>query len=148
MHILLLHGPNLSQLVRRDPGHYGKLDLPGLVDLARQEAAGLGAILDHDQYEHEGALVARVHAVSAEATQALIVNPGALTHYSYALRDALELVPVVKIEVHLSNIHAREHFRHVSVIAAACHGHIAGLGPLGYRLAVRAAVELTGAAPR
>jgi 3-dehydroquinate dehydratase II len=147
--ILLLHGPNLSRLGDRDPSLYGGLDLEDLVALAEQEASSLEARLTHEQHEDEGRLVARVLSARDDATDAVIVNPGALAHYSYALRDALELLDLPKIEVHLSNIHAREKFRRQSVIAAACDGSISGLGPLGYRLAVRAAAGLVrdGARP-
>jgi 3-dehydroquinate dehydratase-2 len=140
--VLLLHGPNLSQLGRRDPAHYGALDLDALVRAAEREAAACGGELAAEQFESEGALVARVQAAGRDATAAVVVNPGALTHYSYALRDALEVLDLPKVEVHLSNVHARERFRQRSVIAAVCDGSVAGLGPLGYRLAVRAAVEL------
>jgi 3-dehydroquinate dehydratase II len=142
LRILLLHGPNLDQLGRRDPAHYGGLDLAGLVALVEDEASEHGAEVAHEQHDHEGDLVRRLHATAEDGTDAVIVNAGALTHYSYALRDALELVEVPVVEVHLSNIHARERFRHHSVIAAVCDGTITGLGPLGYRLAVRAVVEL------
>ncbi len=144
--ILLLHGPNLAQLGRRDPAHYGTIDLDQLITDSRNEARAHGAELEHAQHEAEGELVSRVHAVRDDGTAALVINPGALTHYSYALRDALELLTIPKIEVHLSNIHARERFRQRSVIAAACTGSISGLGALGYRLAVRAAIELLRAA--
>lgn len=140
--VLLLHGPNLSQLGRRNPDHYGALDLAGLVEVARAEAEDAGAELDHEQHEAEGDLIARVHAALDDGTDALVINPGALTHYSIALRDAVELVEVPVIEVHLSNIHAREEFRHRSVITGVADGTVTGLGALGYRLAVHAAVEL------
>lgn len=143
--LLLLHGPNLSQLGRRDPQHYGDLDLAQLVDLAREEAASLDAQLEHEQFEAEGDLVRRVHDVVDGGSDALIVNPGALAHYSMALRDALEIVRVPKVEVHLSNVHARERLRQRSVIAAVCDGVLGGFGPPGYRLAVRAAVALVHA---
>lgn len=143
--LLLLHGPNLSQLGRRDPTHYGSLDLVAVVALARAEAQALGAVLDHEQHESEGALVARVHAARDDGTAAVVVNPGALTHYSFSLRDALETLPIPKVELHLSNVHAREAFRHRSVVAAACDGSIAGFGAFGYPLAVRAAMALVEA---
>ena len=143
--LLLLHGPNLSQLGRRDRAHYGDLDLEQLVALARAEAGELGAHLDHEQFESEGALVRRVHGVVDGAVDALLINPGALAHYSLALRDALEVVRIPKIEVHLSNVHARERLRQRSVIAAVCDGVLGGFGPLGYQLAVRAAVALVAA---
>ncbi|MFA9429159.1 type II 3-dehydroquinate dehydratase [Egicoccus sp. AB-alg2] len=140
--ILLLHGPNLSQLGTRDPAHYGTDTLADVVVAARAEAQGLGAEVVAEQYESEGELVARVHAARRDGTDAVVVNAGALTHYSHALRDALELLSVPAVEVHLSNVHAREPFRQHSVIAAACDGSIAGFGTAGYPLAVRAAVAL------
>lgn len=140
--ILLVHGPNLSQLGVRDPRHYGAGTLAELVARARAAAEEFGAELDHLQSEHEGELVARLHAARTDGTGAVVINAGALTHYSYALRDALELLEVPRLEVHLSNVHAREPFRRVSVLADVCDGTIAGLGPEGVVLAVRAAVEL------
>jgi 3-dehydroquinate dehydratase II len=140
--ILLLHGPNLSQLGTRDPAHYGTATLADVVDAAKREAAEAGAEVDHLQTEVEGELVARLHAARTDGTAAVIVNAGAWTHYSYAIRDALELLEVPKVELHLSNVHAREAFRSVSVIAAVCDGSIAGFGIDGYPLAVRAALAL------
>lgn len=142
MRILLLHGPNLSQLGHRDPAQYGTATLDDIVAIAEEEAEAAGAALDHEQHEDEGALVRRLHAARTDGTSAVIINAGAFTHYSYALRDALELLDLPKVEVHLSNIHAREEFRQRSVIAAVCDGVVAGFGASGYRLAVRAAVEL------
>jgi 3-dehydroquinate dehydratase II len=143
--ILVVNGPNLSQIGRRDRALYGDLDLDELVETARAEAAELDADLDHVQHESEGGLIARVHAALDDGTDAVVINPGALTHYSYALRDALELLDVPVVEVHLSNIHGRERFRQRSVTAADVDGVVARFGPLGYRLAVRAAVELVAA---
>jgi 3-dehydroquinate dehydratase-2 len=140
--LLLLHGPNLSQLGVRDPAHYGPADLDAVVAAATKAAGAVGAELTAEQFESEGDLVARIHAARADGTQAVVINAGALTHYSHALRDALEILDCPKVEVHLSNIHARERFRHTSVIAPACHGSIAGFGVDGYPLAVRAALDL------
>lgn len=139
--LLLLHGPNLSQLGGRDPEQYGTDDLQAVVARARSAAEELGASLLAEQHEAEADLVARVHTARTDGTDALIINAGALTHYGYALRDALEMLRVPKVEVHLSNIHARERFRHTSVIAPACTGSIAGFGSEGYPLAVRVAVS-------
>ncbi|MFP4310469.1 MAG: type II 3-dehydroquinate dehydratase [Nitriliruptoraceae bacterium] len=140
--ILLLHGPNLSQLGTRDPRHYGTATLADVVAAARAEATASGHELVHLQTEHEGVLLERIHAARTDGTGAVIVNAGAWTHTSIALRDALELLEVPKIEVHLSNIHAREPFRAVSHVAAVCDGSIVGLGVDGYPLAVRAALAL------
>ena len=140
--VLLLHGPNLSQLGTRDPAHYGTSTLEDVVAVARAEAEAAGATLNHEQHDVEGDLVRRVHAAGTDGTAAVVVNAGALTHYSHALRDALDLLHVPVVEVHLSNIHARETFRRTSVIASACDGQVAGFGIDGYPLAVRAAMGL------
>lgn len=140
--ILLLHGPNLSQLGTRDPAHYGTATLDDVVAAATREAAEADADVEHLQTEVEGELVARLHAARSDGTAAVIVNAGAWTHYSYAIRDALELLDVPKIELHLSNVHAREPFRATSVIAPVCDGSIAGFGIDGYPLAVRAVLAL------
>lgn len=140
--ILLLHGPNLSQLGTRDPRHYGTATLDDVVAAARGAAEAGGASLEHLQTEHEGELVSRLHVARGDGTSAVVINAGAWTHYSYALRDALELVDVPKVELHLSNIHAREGFRRTSVIAEVCEGSVAGFGIDGYPLAVQAALAL------
>jgi 3-dehydroquinate dehydratase-2 len=140
--ILLLHGPNLSQLGTRDPAQYGTATLEDIVAAARAEAQTLGATLDHEQHEGDGDLIRRIHAAQHDGADAVIINAGALTHYSHALRDALELLAVPVVELHLSNVHAREEFRRTSVIAPVCAGSIAGFGIDGYPLAVRAAYAL------
>ncbi len=144
MRILLLSGPNLGMLGHRDPDVYGTATLDELVDVARTAAAAHGAELDHVQHDAEADLVAVLHAVvrGERPGDAVIVNAGALTHYGLSLRDALELVRVPCIELHLSNTLAREEFRHTSVIGGVCDGTIAGFGAHGYRLAVDAAVAL------
>lgn len=141
MRILLLHGPNLSQLGHRDPDQYGSATLAVVEDTARRAAQERGATLEHLQAESEGDLVARVHAARSDGTSAVVVNAGALTHYSHALRDALAILDVPVVEVHLSNVHAREDFRRTSVIAPACTGSIAGFGVDGYPLAIAAALD-------
>lgn len=145
LQVLVLNGPNLDQLGRRDPAHYGTVDLAGLEAAAREAGAGCGARVVHEQHTSEADLVRRLHAVRDDGTAAVVVNPGALTHYSYVLRDALELLDVPKVEVHLSNVHARESFRRRSVVSAVCDATIAGLGVDGYRLAVVAAAGLAQA---
>lgn len=142
--ILLLHGPNLSQLGTRDPAVYGTATLDEVVAAAREQAEALDATLDHEQHEGEGELLRRLHAARTDGTDAVIVNAGAYTHYSYALRDALEMLTVPKVELHLSNLHAREAFRATSVLAPVCDGSIVGFGIDGYPLAVRAALALVG----
>ena len=141
MRILLLHGPNLSQLGQRDPAVYGTATPADVVAAARDELGDAGAV-DTFGSESEGELVARLHAARTDGTDAVIANPGALTHYSYALRDALELLEVPKVEVHLSQTHAREAFRRHSVVSPVVDVTITGAGVLGYRLAVRAAAAL------
>lgn len=142
--LLLLNGPNLSQLGRRDPEQYGADTLEDIVGLVTERAVQGGAEVEHFQSEHEGELVARLHRALDDETDAVVINPGALTHYSIALRDALELLPddVPVIEVHLSNIHARETFRHASMTAGVSDGVIAGLGKLGYLTAVDVCLAL------
>ena len=132
--VLLVHGPNLSQLGTRDPDVYGTATLDDIATTVRALHPDTEAV----QSESESDLVARLHLARADGTEAVIINPGALSHYSYALRDALELLEVPKVEVHLSQIHARERFRHHSVISAVCDISITGAGLLGYELAARA----------
>jgi 3-dehydroquinate dehydratase II len=145
--ILLLHGPNLSQLGSRDPTIYGTATLADVVAAAREEALGAGAELDAEQHDGEGELLRRVHEARDDGTDAVVINGGALTHYSYALRDALELLEVPKVEVHLSQTHAREPFRRHSVVSPVVDVTIAGAGAFGYRLAVQAARHLAGLDP-
>ncbi len=137
MRLLLLHGPNLSQLGNRDPAVYGTATLADVLDAARAEHPDIDAFTS----ETEGELVKRVHSARTDGTAAVIINPGALTHYSYALRDALELLAVPKVEVHLSQTPARERFRHHSVISPVVDVTITGAGLNGYRLAVRYLLE-------
>ena len=146
MRILLLSGPNLGMLGLRDPDVYGTTTLDELVVIARTAAQAHGAELVHEQHDAEGAIVAAVHRVATGATpaDAIVINAGALTHYGLSLRDALDIVRVPKVELHLSNTLAREEFRHTSVIAGVCDGTIAGFGPHGYRLAIDAVVALAG----
>ncbi|MEX2618624.1 MAG: type II 3-dehydroquinate dehydratase [Egibacteraceae bacterium] len=141
MRILLVHGPNLSQLGSRDPAVYGTATIQELVAAAREEHPEVDAFAS----DSEGELVARLHAARTDGTAAVVVNPGALTHYSYALRDALELLAMPKVEVHLSQTAAREAFRHHSVISPVVDVTITGAGAYGVRLAVRAARHLLDA---
>ncbi len=143
MRVLLLSGPNLGMLGQRDPAVYGTVTLDALVDLARGTAEARGATLEHEQHDAEGDLVAALHRIVRERScDAVVINAGALTHYGISLRDALEIVSVPKVELHLSNTHAREEFRHTSVLTGVCDGVIAGFGAHGYRLAVEAALAL------
>lgn len=144
MKVLVLHGPNLNLLGQREPSVYGSLTLEDinlkLGDLARE----LGVEIYCRQSNYEGELIEFIHQAAVEA-DAAIFNPGAYTHYSYALRDAVSAASVPVVEVHLSNIHAREEFRRLSVIAPVAAGQISGLGVTGYLLALRAVVELARA---
>lgn len=140
MRTLLANGPNLSQLGTRDPAVYGTATL---ADLERSVGELVGDV-DAFQSEHEGTLIERLHAARTDGTAAVILNPGALTHYSYALRDAVEMLDVPVVEVHLSQIHAREPFRHQSVIGAVVSATITGVGPYGYHLAALAVLHLAG----
>ncbi len=137
--ILLLSGPNLNLLGEREPHIYGTSTLADLVALATATAAQHGHDLEHVQSNHEGALVDAIHAARGRSA-AIVINAAAFTHYSYALADALATYEGVKVELHISNPAAREHWRHDSVIAPFVTGYIAGFGPAGYRLAIEAAI--------
>jgi len=137
MHILVLHGPNLNLLGTREPEVYGSMTLAQIdADLA-EIATQAGATLSSFQSNHEGALVDRVQAARLDGTQFIIINPAAFTHTSVALRDALAGVAIPFIEVHLSNVHKREAFRHHSYFSDLADGVIVGLGADGYACALR-----------
>ena len=142
--ILLLHGPNLNMLGQREPEHYGHTGLDAIDANLAELAAAEGHELASFQSNAEHELVDRVQAASGEAVDFIIVNPAAFTHTSVALRDAFLASGIPFIEVHLSNIHRREGFRHHSYFSDIAVGIIAGLGPQGYELALRAAVEQLG----
>ena len=140
MRVLLLNGPNLNLLGRREPGLYGAQTLEAIeADLARQ-AAALGVALECFQSNHEGALVDRIHAASGQA-DGILINAGAYTHTSIALRDALLGVAIPFVELHLSNVHAREPFRHHSHLADRALGVICGFGSASYGLALQGLVQ-------
>src|SRR5258708_26146867 len=135
--ILVLSGPNLNLHGEREPGAYGKATLDYHVEVARAAAAAGGYEVEHRQSNHEGDLIDAIHHARGRAA-AIIFNPGAFTHYAYALADALAAYDGVVVELHLSNPHAREVWRHTSVAAPVVTGTIAGFGGAGYRLAIAA----------
>jgi 3-dehydroquinate dehydratase-2 len=141
MSILVLHGPNLNLLGTREPGVYGTVTLAQIDAELQQIAADAGARLESVQSNHEGVLIDRVQAARNDGTHFIIINPAGLTHTSVALRDALAGVALPFIEVHLSNIHRREPFRHHSYFSDQAVGVICGLGAAGYRLALRWALD-------
>ncbi len=144
--VVLLSGPNLDLLGTREPEVYGRASLEDHVAAATAAAARVGLRVEHRQSNHEGELIEAVHAARGRAA-ALVVNAGALSHTSWALRDALGAFEGVVVELHLSNPAGREPFRHVSVVAPVAHGSIAGFGGLGYELAIEAVARLIAARP-
>lgn len=140
MRILVLHGPNLNLLGTREPTIYGKTTLSTIHKKMEARARSTGLQLETFQSNHEGELVDRVQSAQAEGVGFIIINPGAYSHTSIAIPDALKAVDIPYIEVHISNIHAREAFRHHSHFSAGAQGVICGLGVLGYDLALEAAL--------
>ena len=134
--ILVLHGPNLNLLGMREPGIYGATTLEEIDQRLRDQGTTRGATVSAYQSNWEGALIDRIHAARQDGTEGLIVNPGGLTHTSVSLRDALAATALPFIEVHLSNVHAREPFRQVSYLSPIALGVISGLGARGYQLAL------------
>lgn len=139
--VFVLNGPNLNLLGTREPRIYGSQTLADIGAMLEQRAKALKLMLDIRQSNHEGDLVDWLHEALAKAS-AVIINAGGYAHSSVAIRDAVAALPIPVIEVHLSNIYAREHFRRQSMIAQVARGSIAGLGPLGYVLALDAAAHL------
>ena len=139
--LLLLNGPNLNLLGTREPAVYGAETLADIESAAQAQATAAGASLSCFQSNHEGALIDRIHAAREEGIDAIVINPGGLTHTSVALRDALAAVAIPFIEVHISNIYQREEFRHHSYLAAIARGTICGLGVDGYRFAIDFALK-------
>lgn len=139
--LLLINGPNLNLLGTREPQTYGSTTLADVVSQCVSKAAGLSASLSHFQSNHEGAIVDRIHAARDEGIDAVIINAGALTHTSIAVRDALLGVDIPFVEVHVSNVHARESFRHHSYLCDKAQAVICGLGTFGYEAAVEFAAK-------
>ncbi len=135
--ILLMHGPNINLTGKREPGIYGRNSLAAINEEVVRRCRQLGMECVVFQSNSEGALIDRLHQ-AMEDCDAVILNAGAYTHYSYAIRDAISAIRLPCIEVHMSNVHAREEFRHTSVIAPVCAGTIAGFGKNSYLLAVEA----------
>jgi 3-dehydroquinate dehydratase-2 len=142
--ILLLNGPNLNLLGTREPEVYGRETLADVEALVTTLATARGATIACLQSNHEGVLIDRIHAARLDGTAAIVINPGGLTHTSVALRDALAGVALPFIEVHVSNVHRREPFRHHSYLSELAAGIIVGFGVRGYAMAVEAAIDRFG----
>lgn len=139
--LLLINGPNLNLLGTREPEVYGSTTLADVEQAATAQASAAGALLASFQSNHEGALIDRIHQARTEGVDAIIINPGGLTHTSVSLRDALAGVAIPFVEVHISNIHRRETFRHHSYLSDIAVGVICGLGVEGYRTAIDFALK-------
>ena len=140
--LLLLNGPNLNLLGTREPEVYGASTLADIESAAQAQAQAAGASLSCFQSNHEGALIDRIHAARTEGVDAIVINPGGLTHTSVALRDALAGVAIPFVEVHISNIHKREAFRHHSYVSAVAQAVICGCGTQGYVLALERMAQI------
>ena len=145
--LLVLHGPNLNLLGTREPAVYGRLTLAELDRLVREHGRRRGVRVECRQSNLEGELIGWLQGARREGFAGVVLNPGAFTHYSIALRDAVAAIPLPVVEVHLSNVHGREEFRRHSVIAAVARGQIAGFGPQSYLLGVDALLALGNAGP-
>lgn len=143
MKILVLNGPNINFLGIREKGIYGTRDYEYLVTMLNEKAAEEGHEIEVFQSNYEGAIIDKIQAAYHDGTEGIIINPGAFTHYSYAVRDALASIEIPKVEVHISNVHKREEFRHLSVTAPVCTGQVVGLGLKGYALAMDYLTSLT-----
>lgn len=142
MKLLVMNGPNINFLGIREKGIYGSQDYIGLLGMLEKKAEELNVELETYQSNIEGEIINRIQKAYFDEVDGIIINPGAFTHYSYAIRDAIASITAPVIEVHISNVHKREEFRHVSVTAPVCYGQIVGLGLHGYELAMEALVQL------
>ncbi len=147
MNILVLNGINLNMFGKRDPKQYGTATLADIEQSLQVLGRELGATVEMFQTNHEGAMCERIHQAYADKVDAMLINAGAWTHYSYGIRDALAILSCPIVEVHMSNVHAREAFRHVSVFSEVVKGQICGFGADSYLLALRAAVAAIQPAP-
>lgn len=144
MKILVINGPNINFLGIREKGIYGTTDYNGLLEMIGKKGQECGCEIEVFQSNHEGAIIDRLQDSYFDGTEGIVINPGAYTHYSYAIRDALASITVPKIEIHISDITAREEFRKVSVTKPACDGQIYGKGLEGYLLAIDEVIRLAG----
>jgi len=142
MKILVIHGPNMNLLDRRNKSIYGNCTIEDINNRLRNKAQELGVELEIFQSNSEGMIIDKLQSVLRDKIDGVIINPGGYTHYSISIRDAIELLDVPVIEVHLSNIYARENFRRESVIAPVCKGQISGLGIYSYLLALEAIINM------
>lgn len=144
MKILIINGPNINLTGERDQSHYGSETLDVINEKIAKKASDLGTEVEFFQSNHEGAIIDRLHAARKAANggiDAIVINAGAYTHYSYAIRDAISAIKLPTVEVHMSNIHAREAFRHESVLTPVCVGQICGFGSYSYILGLYAAID-------
>jgi 3-dehydroquinate dehydratase-2 len=146
--VLVLHGPNLNLLGTREPGVYGRVSLADVDRLVKEHGRQRGVAVECRQSNVEGELITWLQGAQKAGFLGVVFNPGAFTHYSLALRDAVAAIDLPVVEVHLSNVHGREEFRHRSVIAAVARGQIAGFGPQSYVLGLDALLSLDGARGR
>jgi 3-dehydroquinate dehydratase II len=148
MKIVMLHGINHNMFGKRDPAQYGTITLDEINASLASLGKELGATVEHFQTNDEGAMCDRIHQAFVDKADAVLINAGAWTHYSYGIRDALAILTCPIVELHMSNIHAREEFRHKSVFADIVKGQICGFGADSYLLALRAAVTAVKTAPK
>lgn len=142
MKLLVINGPNLNFLGIREKSVYGTQDYDYLLNMIAKKGEETGSVIEVFQSNHEGAIIDRIQDAYFDGTEGIVINPGAYTHYSYAIHDALASVKMPKIEIHISDITAREEFRRVSVTRPACDDQIYGKGLEGYLLAIDKAIEL------